>query len=565
MKNKYVVIIIIALGLICYINTLGNGFIWDDFYLIVINPAIKSLSSLGKIFVSELFPKFDYYRPLQALTYLLDYQFYKLNPFGFHLLNIITHIFNALLVFFIFKVMTKNLFISLVVAFLFVCSPFHTEAVAYISGRADLLLGFFILLAFLFYIREKYIFSLLFFILALLSKEQAMIFPLVLIIHDLCFKNEAGKKIKYYFLFITYDITYIILRLTLFNFSHKPLFYRKLYFSPEISLCQRFLTFFKSIVIYLKIMVLPVNLHMERKIDAAQSIFEPYLFISLLIFALFIYLAVKFKKRRNLILLGIFWFFVMLFPQSSFFFPLILAEHFLYLPSIGIFLILAVLLESIWQRKRLFISTLLGAWLAFYAFLTITYNFNWAEPVRFYKWTLKFSPSSYKIHYLLGIQYTDYGLFDLAVEEFRKAIEIDKNFQLSKVNLEYVEQVYEGKNSLLSFMHHNIGAILSQKGLFNEAGQEFKKAIEFSPESVEAYNDLGCLYLKQKEFAKAEDVLNQALRIRPGFAKAYYNLGVVYAQKNDLQKAVVFWKRALDINPDYALAKESLSTLKDAE
>lgn len=560
--KSFAIALIIIVGFACYFNALSAEFIWDDFILIAHNPSIKSFKNLSQLFTSELCPTFDYYRPIQSLTYLIDYHLFGLRPWGFHLCSLIIHIVNALLVFFIFKNITRDLFVSLCGSLLFISAPFHTEAVAYISGRADLLLGMFVLLAFLFYIKQRYIISLFFFLLSLLAKEQAMIFPIILIIYDLCFSREVKKKKKYYLLFFLYAALYIALRVTVFNFSQRSILQRKIYFSPEIGFLPRFFTFLKSIIVYLKIIFYPVNLHMERRIDIVRSLFNPYILIFFIVCIVLVYLTAKYKNKKHLILFGILWFITMLIPQSSLIFPFILAEHFLYLPSIGVFLILGILLVELSRKKKEFTVLILGICIVFYSFFTITYNMNWRNIWRFYKWTIKFAPDSHKIHYILGSHYAFEGLFDLALEEYRKAIGIDENFKLLKLNLNQADYFYKNKGNL-AIMYHDIGVFLSGKGQMDEAEQSFKKAIEYNPDLIEAYNDLGCLYIKRAEFTKAEDILNAALKIKPDFKKAYYNLGVIYAEKKDSKKAITLWQKAIDIDPQYDLAKEAISKLKN--
>lgn len=547
LKRRTIIILIVAIGLVCYLNALGGDFIWDDVNLISNNPLIKNFNNLGKIFTSELLFKSDYYRPLQTLTYLFDYHVYKFAPWGYHLTNIIIHILNASLVFFVFENITKNLLVSLTCSLLFIAAPFHTEAVTYISGRSDLLFGLFVLSALLFYIKERYIITLLFFILCLLSREQAIIFPLILILYDLCFKRYVRAKVKYYTLFLIFDILYIVLRLTIFNFTSRPLFFRKNFFSLEIDFFPRILTFLKSIIIYLKIMIMPINLHMERRMDAVKSVSDPYVIAFLIILFIFVYLFTKYRGRRELVLFGLLWFFIMLLPQSSLIFPLILAEHFLYLPCIGIFLISGILLESIWQQRRKFAFVILVSWTLFYSSLSIIQNFNWTNTLTFFRWTLKFSPFSYNAHYCLGNYYADNGLFSSAINEYEKVMEI----------------IGENKDKiwLLPVMHHNIGTMLSRKGLLGEAEKEYKKSIELDPKLIDAYNDLGCLYMRREEYKRAEDIFNNALRVNPKSEKIYYNLGVIYAQKNDFEKANALWKKALEINPNYDVAKTAIKSL----
>ncbi len=543
--------LIITVGLACYLNAIGGDFIWDDIDLVLNNPLIKNINNLGKIFTSELYLKTDYYRPLQILSYLFDYRLYGLAPWGYHLTNIIIHILNALLIFFIFEKITENLFISLASSLLFICAPFNTEAVTYISGRSDLLLGLCVLCAFFFYIKGRYVISLLFFMLSLLSKEQAIIFPLFLPLYDFYFKKGVRVKLKYYSAFLMFGALYIILRMSVLNFTQRPLFFRKVNFALEIDFFSRALTFFKSVIIYLKITFFPIGLHMGRKMEVVKTFFDPYVIAFLAIFLLFLFAIVKYREKRRLFLFGSLWFFIMLLPQSCLVFPLILAEHFLYLPCAGIFLISGILLERIWRNKRKCAFIILGIWLLYYASLTVISNARWKDPVTFYNWTLRFSPFSYKVHFSLGNYYADGGQFDSALKEYRKVVEINETENVGNV--------------ISSAVHHNIGTMLSRKGLPNEAEEEYKKSIELNPESLDTYNDLGCLYIRQGALHKAEEIFSAALKIDPKSAKIYYNLGVLYAQKKDFKKSVAFWEKALEFDPNYKPAEEGLKQLKDGE
>ncbi|MFH1778481.1 MAG: tetratricopeptide repeat protein [Candidatus Omnitrophota bacterium] len=283
--------------------------------------------------------------------------------------------------------------------------------------------------------------------------------------------------------------------------------------------------------------------------DVAKSIFDPYVIAFLIILIIFIYLFTKYRGRRELVLFGSLWFFIMLLPQSNLIFPLILAEHFLYLPCIGIFLIIGNLLGNIRQNRRKFAFVILVSWILFYSSLAIIQNFNWTNTLTFFKWTLKFSPFSYNAHYCLGNYYADNDLFDSAINKYEKVIEIiDKD---------------KDKIWLLPIMHHNIGTMLSRKGLLDEAEKEYKKAIELDPKLIDTYNNLGCLYVKRAEFAKAKEIFDDALKINAKSEKIYYNLGVIYAQENNFEKANALWKKALEINPNYDVAKAAIKSLMD--
>jgi len=550
-KIKYFFILIL-LSLICYSNSLKGEFVWDDSFLIVNNPLIKDFKNLAKIFSAEILPSTGYYRPLQITSYLLDYHLYHLNPAGYHLTNILLHLFNSVLVLIILYHCSKNIFISFSTSLFFLTAPFHTEAVTFISARADLLLAFFLLFSFYFYIKEKYFFSLLFFSGALFSKEVALIFPFLLIFYDLCFQKGLIKKKRIYLFFFLEAVIYLTIHIFIFPNSYSAISLR---FLPSLNLFWRLLAFFKSLFIYLGIILFPVDLHMERRLIFKKDffLFLPYIIFFLILAGIF-YLIFRYTKRKRLLLFALGWFFIFLLPQSSFFLPYLIAEHFLYLPSIGFFLSISILLEKIRQRKGKIVSFFIFIWVSYYSFLTFTANINWQNSITFYRWTKKYSPYSLRIHYLLGIHYIEKGLYNKGLEEFVKAAQIYEGVSI----LKEIDKFYRKDKKFLAVLHYNIGFILSQKGLFKKAEKEYKKALEFNPLLLEAYNGLGCLYIKERRLKEAEEVFKKLLKIEPSFSKAYYNLGIVYLLKDEKEKTYKVWRKALEFDPDYGLVKESL-------
>jgi len=562
MRNKTVFILIILVGLFSYFNALKCEFVWDDYYLIIQNKIIMNFGNFGKLFISDLSDKFDYYRPFQSLVYMFEQNLYGPNPLGYHLTNVLIHIVNAVLVFIVFKAIIGNVFISLSASLLFVSAPFNTEAVTYISGMADLLLGFFFLLSFLFYVKKRFLPSLICFIFALFCRETAIAIPFIFILYDLLLRKDYFKKAKVYFAFFLWEALYIVLRLTVLNFSQKPLYFRKIYFSPEINFVQRGLAFFKSIWEYFNIAIAPVNLHMQRKMDIPRNLLNQDILISFLIIISFSYVIRKYKNEKGFLLFCLFWFIILLLPQSSFVFPLIIAEHFIYLSAIGLFLIFGFMLNKLYEINKKMAGIILAILVMYYSSLTIIQNINWRNPITFYKWTLKFAPDSHKIRYLLGSYYLEKGLFDLAIDEYKKAIDIDKNFMPAKLNMKYYEEIYQNSGLRISQIYHDIGSILSKKNYFDYAEESFLKAIEYNPKLIDSYNDLGALYLRQGKIKQAGDILNQGLKINPKFDKIYYNLGVMSAQEGNVSQAINYWKKALEINPDYKQARENIESLK---
>lgn len=143
----HLAVIVVATFLV-YTNAFGNAFLWDDIHLIVDNPAIKSWERFPSLWVSDLFPqgvRSYYYRPVQAVTYLVDYQIWGLSPLGYHLTSTLVHGVVALLLYHLASLVLAVPAAALITALLFTIHPIHTEAVTYLSGRSDPLSALFAL------------------------------------------------------------------------------------------------------------------------------------------------------------------------------------------------------------------------------------------------------------------------------------------------------------------------------------------------------------------------------------------------------------------------------------
>ena len=162
LPNWTCILIIVILGSLVYANSLGGEFIWDDLSFIRDNAFLKDWSNVPHIFTETATTSMDVgggsvrynlYRPLQWLTFMADYSVWKLNPLGYHLTNIFLHISAALILFWFIALLFRSRMLSFLTALFFVIHPVHTEAVAYISGRADPLGLIFMLSSFGFYIK----------------------------------------------------------------------------------------------------------------------------------------------------------------------------------------------------------------------------------------------------------------------------------------------------------------------------------------------------------------------------------------------------------------------------
>ena len=264
-RSLWQILLIIILGLVVYYNSLHNRFIWDDRLHIIDDAFIKSRSDLSKIFSQNMAAgagyKTPFYRPLQVLSYKIDYSFWGLNATGYHLTSLIVHICVAGAVYLLIYLLSKNQTVSFVAGLLFVAHPLNVETVAFISDRADCLVALFMLLCVIFYIKYLYIekpgaYILIgsSYTLALLSKESSVVLPLLLLSYHYVFKKRIdGKK------FLTISgliLIYIIFRLAVIKSDFLALW------QPD-SPAQRIPGFFAAVTDYLRIVWLPLGLHME--------------------------------------------------------------------------------------------------------------------------------------------------------------------------------------------------------------------------------------------------------------------------------------------------------------
>jgi len=540
LRQSISIALIIILGFLVYCNSLGNEFIWDDSKLVKNNEYIKNWSNIKNIFTTSVGEgagrESRLYRPFQIFTYKVDYSLWGLNAAGYRLTNILLHILVALSLYWFINILYDDKILSLFTSMLFVAHPIHTEAVTYISGRTDPLSALFILLCLICYIKlcnanspALYVLTLLSYSFALLSRENSLILPLVLLLYHYTFRKKL--KLKYFLSMLTVAFVYVLLRMTVLG--------SLLAYTPVTTLAERIPGVFVAIANYARLMLLPFHLHMEYG-GSAFNFADPRTIFGLLILTFSLIYAFKKRHSNRLVFFSVCWFFVMLFPVSNIY-PVnaYMAEHWLYLPSIGFFIILANGLSGIYRRKdsRVFSVILIISLLGFYSSLTILQNTYWKEPIAFFERTLRYAPNSARVHYSLGNRYNNIGRKEEAIKLYKKAIAIRPDHAEA---------------------HNNLGTAYSDTGRPKKAIFSFKKAIEIDPNHPRAHNNLGVVYSDTGKREEAVILYKKAIEIKPDFAEAYNNLGVAYYRLGRGRDAVSSYKKAIEINPGSIEAYNSL-------
>lgn len=597
MNKKHAInfLALLIIGLAIYSTSFGNNFLWDDDWLVVNNIYIKSWKYLGKIFTTNLFAgcwgDSNFYRPMQSLTLLVDNSIWKLNPFGYHLTNTLIHIANSILIYWLMALLFKARAAAAILATLFfLVHPVQTEAVTYISGRADPLMTFFILLSFTLFIKWRnkscpkrniiYACSLSCFALALLSKEAALIFPFLILTYCFVYDNKEIFRAKsFYFIdFLVIAAVYLLIRVFIPSLSEA---------TPtathSIPLFTRLVISCRAFMHYLGFIIFPFNLHMERYFKIEGSLFEPDIWVSLILMAVFIILAIRLTKRSKMISFGLAWFMISLLPTSGIFhINAFIAEHWLYMPLVG--LSLAVSGSIMWLSSRRHLKATYAIFifiLACLSLLSIRQNTVWKDREILYKYILKFNPQSSRVHFNLGSAYGEKNLDDMAAAEFKKAIELMPDYVDGYVNLGYSYQkngkveeaarIFKRAKEVApkSYLpYYYLANLYQNTGKLPEAIELYKKALSIKPINPNIYFDIARAYDKTSAVDDAINAYKKTIKLDPSYIDAYVNLGALLAQQGRFEEAREIWQKGLKIKPDEPSIKrnlEKLDTLQDAK
>jgi len=539
--------ILIGLTFLVYGNTLRAQFVYDDWPVIVENPLIQKLSRANYLFGSPYWGmdigqpktfKGSLYRPLTMLTYSLNYYFGKLNPFGYHLINLLLHTAVALLLWMACLQLGLGQWTSKGAALLFAVLPIHVEAVSNVVGRAELLACFFLLISWLLVIRKttprKTALALVAFGLALLAKENAAIFPLALILSDVFSQPGRWEKIvrhraATWAMFIMILLLYLEWRHFLlggaFTTGGIP------YFSQQNELIV-LLTMSRFLLSgYLWPMASGIGLRADYSrpsfADAAPTDLAAWICVILLLILVVISIH-QFIRDRSVIAFAFLFFCLTLFPVSNLIFRIevIGAERFLYLPSIGFCIALGLLMTKRFEpsKKERGVAgvVMLAALILFYAHQTIRRNVLWQNEETFWNVMVIEAPQNPRAWNGLGVAYERTGNFVTAKKYFQKALSIDPSLAWAGFNL-----------AETSFLMGNIRA----------AEKDFKAIVERNPYEKDSLLYLGVIADQSRDYPKAALFYSRALAIDPFNLVARRNLGLLYCRTGRLEKGVPLLNR----------------------
>ena len=564
-KNRQFIVVASVLAAVtvgAFWKAFGAGFVFDDKQYILGNPHVQN--GLNWVDIKWAFTSIfaSNWHPLTWISHMLDSQIWGLDPFGPHLVNLLLHIANVLLLFHVLRRMTGLLWMSAFVAALFAVHPLHVESVAWISERKDVLSTLLWMLTMLAYMRYaerpgigRYALVTALFALGLLSKPMLVSLPLVLLLMDywpLCRKSPWTRL--------------VLEKVPLFALSAGScvVTYLAQQASGSVAVSEfphgvRAANAAVSSIAYLWKMIVPIRLaafypHPGISLPVWQVVGSTALLIG--ITALVIALA----RRKPYLAVGWFWYLITLLPVIG----LVqvgsqaMADRYTYVPLIGVFVMLAWgIAEGVGEggrvgakpspsppRSRSPALLIPLAIIAACAVGTWRQAGYWKDEMTLCRHALAVTRGNFMMHNNLGVALYDQGDYDAAIAEYRKALAIASSY---------------------ADVHTNLGNAYSDKGMPDEAVAEYNKSIKGNPKDPRVYNNLGAVLERQEKIGEAIEAYQTSIKLDPNLAAPHGNLAHALLQLGHADEAVAEYRIAADLDPGDAQAHlnlgEALRTL----
>ena len=546
-RTTIYIILLLCLTFDVFANVYGGEFAYDDYYFLRDNPGAHSLSNFAGFFTditrtstTEL--RFDIYRPLTTISFALSYALFGANPVPHHLINILLHAINVILVFLLLRQAMGDDTKAALVAAIFAVHPAQTEAVSWISGRGNVQSLFFMLLAMLAYVKWNersskawlYAASMACYIIAALSKESGIVLPALLLAWCAFVPPDNRKTFQQHAVrlapFFAVACGFVLLRIH---------FLGKVEQLPPHggSLITQGLVGIRTTAEYIRMAFAPVALTIKHIPPSLEELYGPSTGVALCAIILAVYFPLRLRGRSWLYPLGMAWFFIALAPMMNIV-PIrtFVNERFLYAPLIGFAMIAAQGAYEIgallpWRRTAI---ALLLCVIALYSAQTVVRNRDWAGQIPLWKSVARENPTSYAAMYNLGVEYAKVGNVDEAVRYYLEGM--------------------RGHNSAGMFSMINLAHILRERG-------EIKKAMFINDEAMKLYPEESAAYINQAlilmehsgDFQQAEFLLLHALELEPESYYVHDALADLYDKTLRPKLAEEHRKKASQLNPMFGV------------
>jgi len=597
-ENKQILIIYLLLTvttLIAFQQVGSHGFVnFDDDVYVTANRHVRNGITIEGLRWAFTTGHAANWHPLTWISHMMDIQFFGLNPRWHHLTNLLLHIANVLLLFFVLHRMSKALWRSAFVAALFALHPFHVESVAWIAERKDVLSTFFWMLTLVAYAHyaerrrtRSYLAVAAFMTLGLMAKPMLVTLPFVLLLLDFwpLERFGTGKSAQPVRMELNNPVSVRKRKATtgkhtpniavemklpanpkLQRTSIGPLVLEKIpLFALTVLSCAatyiaqnkagavtsieiytpaiRMGNAFVSYIIYITKMLWPVDLAVFYPLPKFLPLWQVLGAALLLIVATFAVLRTA--RRFPYLPVGWLWFTGTLVPVIG----IVqvgdqgMADRYTYIPSIGLFIIAAWGVPRL-LKKRPYGKEVLAATSALcllcLLILTRTQVGYWRDAITLFDHTLNITQNNYPTYINRGMAYKELGNYTRAIEDFNRAIELIPQYA----------EVYNSR-----------GVAYAHLGNCTQAVEDFTRAVTINPRNVDAYYNRGEAYGYLGDNTRAIRDFDRAVEINPLYAEAYSGRGIAYKVTGDFTRAIADLGRAIEINPEYVQAYNNRGTV----
>jgi tetratricopeptide (TPR) repeat protein len=604
-RDLLVSLFLVVASFVVYGSVARHDFVnFDDDDYVYENPEVRrGLTQEGFLWAFRSIRENNWH-PLTWLSHMVDVHLFGLNAGAHHVVNLLLHILNSLLLYRVLRGMTGAVWRSGMVAALFALHPLHVESVAWVSERKDVLSTLFFMLTLWAYGRYatrpswfRYVPVFLLLGLGLMAKPMLVTLPFVLLLLDFWplerfhpWKRmtaaatesvpDEGKGRQG-----TTGLRLILEKLPLFGLvaaSSAVTFVAQkeggaMRLTDVVPVGDRISNALVSYVVYIGKMLWPTRL----------AVFYPYnealpwtLWMSAAIALVGISVMVVWASRRwRYLFVGWFWYLGILVPviglvqvgsQS-------MADRYTYVPLIGLFVM------AVWgaadiaagsRRGRTILSASAGILLLSCMVGTWFQVGHWRNSRTLFEHALKVTEDNEVAHNNLGNALEREGSLDEAIAHYQEALRIDPEFAPAHNNLGIVFARKGDPDRAVAHLravlrthpgfapgYNNLGKVLADQGKWEEAIALYREALRIHPQFVEAHNNLGIALDEQGNGEQAIAHYQTALRIKPDHAEAHNNLGMALADQGKDDEAIAHYEQALRLKPDLADAHYNLGIM----
>ncbi len=561
------------LAITAYANAVSNGFVWDDHEQVVMNSSLRPGAALLQLAGANIWgftyggvrEKISYYRPLQMVTYRLTAEVFGFDARTFHATNLAFHVIVVLFVLALFRKLTAGMGLSFAAAALFAVHPIHAEAVDWIAALPDIGCTIYFLLAFLFFVlatgqtsqpgpsepaRRSHVLFLVAsyaaFAAALLWKETAIVFPLIVMSYVFCLTKSAAqinliggalkRSLPYWFILGLY----FLLRLRVLGF---------VFISQRNWILSRFefsLAALNLISAYCWKLLAPIHLNAYYVFVPVRTLQDPRAITSILLMILAAGTIVYGLRRAPLASFAALWVFITLIPVLNFYAVgrNVFAERYLYLPSVGFCFLIVLLAARVGRLLPVRFrssagAVVLAAVLLLFTAQTLARNHVWKDDSTLFTRTLESSPDAPFVQNMVAAVQPNNPIGQKsAVSHYLRAISLAE----SEAPPNRLEIAIAGEG---------LASIYAARGEFEQALRALAKVRAADPKDPQVDGEEGLILMQANRWTEAQEALRRAVAMTPNDANVLNALGLLaWQHAGHLEEAAAYFSRALEVHSE---------------